>query len=540
VNTPPRPVPVVRRELLLPAVIVFVLVWAGASLMRPGFWVLDESVLYMQGTSLLSSLRLPPPLLLPGVSEGERPDPRFAPVPFHYGRVEDGLVYAQYSPALALTSLPFRALFGHAGTFAVPALGAALCWLLLASSFLGNGFGRLQAFVLPVAGAPVLFYGMTFWSHTLASGLVLGAVALTLSGRRCALPVLLISAAALFREEALPFLAFPLLLGKGSPWKKLALLSVAALALLTVSRLLTGSWLGTHFQASGTEQDLYGHAGMGWGEARWFVLCQALLTFMPGIPGWANLAGGVLLTVLWATAAFSGRGRAGPAASTAGLALAAVALTVALWRGFRLLDVLYYLKSPLLIFPALWLVRPRGRSPLIPAGILVLMLFLMGPMHAEDLAWGSRLTMLPLLVLLLSAAPASPRKNWAVIGVGILGCLVSIGFLARKRALSDDLVTLAVREGGAVIVTDWLLAGEFAAEMEKGVPVVFTPFAEDFAEASTWLQDFQPVAVSRIEDLGTQMQLFRDLGFSPSIAGVVEFDPALRVAVVNLSGTGEP
>ena len=528
-----------RRDLLLPALLVFLAVWTGAALMRPGFWVLDESVRYMQGTSLLSSLRLPPPLLIPGGSVGEALDPRLAPVPFHYGRVENGLVYAQYSPALALTSVPFRALLGHAGTFVVPALGSAFCWLLLASSFMRNGFRRLQAFLLPIAGAPLIFYGMTFWSHTLASGLVLAAVVTTLSWRRFALPVLLISAAALFREEALPFLAFPLLLGEGTPRRKLSLLAVTGLAFLAASRLLTGSWLGTHLSASGAEQDLYGHSGMGWAEARLFVIHRSLVTSMPGIPTWAGAAGGILLAGLWVVAVF-GRGRVRSAAAAAGLVLVAASFAAAAFRGFRLLDTLYCLKSPLIIFPALWLARPGGRSALIPSGILLLTLFMMAPMHAEDLAWGSRLIMMPLLALLLHAVPVSPRRTWAVVGVGILACGVSVGFLARKRALSEDLVTLATGEGGAVIVTDWLLAGEFAGEMEKGVPVAFTPLAADFAEAADRLRDLRPVAVSRIEDLEAQMPLFRDLGFQPLIAGVVEFDPALRVAVVNLSGTGEP
>jgi hypothetical protein len=529
-----------RRDLLLPALLVFLAVWTGAALMQPGFWVLDESVRYMQGTSLLSSLRLPPPLLIPGGEGAEGLDPRLAPVPFHYGRVENGLVYAQYSPALALTSVPFRALLGgHAGTFVVPALGSALCWLLLASSFMHNGFGRMQAFLLPIAGAPLIFYGMTFWSHTLASGLVLAAVVTTIAGRRFALPVLLISAAALFREEALPFLAFPLLLGEGTPRRKLSILTVTGLAFLAASRLLTGSWLGTHLSASGAEQDLYGHSGMGWIEARLFVIKRALLTTMPGIPIPAGAAGGILLAGLWAVAAF-GLGRAASTAAAAGLALVAASLAAAAFRGFRLLDTLYCLKSPLIIFPALWLVRPRGRSALILSGILLLMLLIMAPMHAEDLAWGSRLIMMPLLALLLSAVPVSPRRTWAVVGVGILSCGVSVGFLARKRALSDELAMLAAGEGGAVIVTDWLLTGEFAGEMEKGLPVAFTPLAADFAEAADLLRDLRPVAVSRVEDLGAQMQLFRDLGFQPLIAGVVEFDPALRVAVVNLSGTGAP
>lgn len=507
--------------------------------MPSGFWVLDESVRYMQGTSLLTSPELPPSVLLPAVA-GEEMDPYLAPVPFHYGFVEGGRVFAQYSPLLALVSVPFRAVAGRVGMYAVPAMGTALFWMILASCFLGSGFTRTQALLLPLTGTSLLFYGMTFWSHSIAAALVVAAVSLTMLHRGTAVAVLLISVAALFREEALPFLAFPLLLGEASPRRKLLLLGASGLGLLALTRLLTGSWAGTHLQASGMEQDLYGHSGSGYLAARPFVFVRTMLSFMPGIPMWGNVAGGISLIGLWTISAFSRRKTLGEAATVIGLAMATAALLAAAIRGFRLLDTLYFLKNPLVVMPALWLAVPRGRQALLSLAVLLLMLAVMGPMHSEDLAWGSRLTMLPLLALLPALKPLSGRRTWAVIAVGVLACAVSTGFLQRKRSVSSDLNALVSSEGGAVIVTSWLLAGEFAVRMEEGVPVAFTPTATDFALAVGSLGPLEPVIVSRFEDIEGQMELFREIGIAPSIGGVVEFDPALRVAVMTFSAAGQP
>ena len=210
--------------------------------------------------------------------------------------------------------------------FVVPALGAALCWMILASCFMRNGFTRPQALLLPLTGTSLLFYAMTFWSHSVAAALVLAAVSLTMLRRGTGMAVLMISVAALFREEALPFLAFPLLLGEASLRRKVLLLAASALCLLVATRLLTGSWAGTHLQASGSEQDLYGHAGSGYLAARPFVLTRTLFTFMPGIPGWANVAGGISLIGLWSVSAFSRRKALGAAATIIGLAMVTAAL----------------------------------------------------------------------------------------------------------------------------------------------------------------------------------------------------------------------
>jgi len=122
----------------------------------------------------------------------------------------------------------------------------------------------------------------------------------------------------------------------------------------------------------------------------------------------------------------------------------------------------------------------------------------------------------------------------------LLACSVSTGFLLRKRSLSADLNHIVSGEGGAVIVTSWLLAGEFAVEMEEGTPVAFTSTAADFALAVASLGSLEPVTVSRLEDIQGQMVIFREMGLDPSISGIVEFDPGLRVAAMTFSTAGQP
>ncbi len=507
-------------------------------LLPRGFWVLDESIRYLQMSSLSESFTLPPPHPFPGGELLDEPAPAVAPLPYHYGRLgEDGLIYSQYSPILALLSLPF-ADAARIGVYIVPAAGFAAFWLILFLILQSNGLSRADSFLLPLLGTPLLFYGLTFWSHAPAAALVLGAVLATLRGRRSWVPYVLLTAAVLLREEALPLFAIPLLLGRASPRKKVLLLLASASVILLSTRLLTGAWLGTHIQASGVEQDLYGHGDMGYLQARIYVVFMSLVTFLPGVPIWVNAAGGILLFGLWGMAV-RGPARFRGAAFYLGLALAGAALSVSILRGFRLFDSFHYLKNPLVVFPALWLVRPKGRLPLILIGILMALMIVMGPMHSEDLAWGSRLTMLPIMSMLVMIEPASRRRTNAVLAAGVLACCAAVGFLGARRGASERLVDHAISGSDAVVITNWMLTGEFAREEAAGMPVYFTSSTADFVAVMSAMDGMEPVVISRLQDIQGQTAAFESAGFDAFISQVVEYDPVLSVAILRSRESAE-
>lgn len=518
------------------------LVIAVSLLLPTGFWVLDESFRYLQMSSLAESFELPPAIRLPGASLAGEQALQTAPVPYHYGRMEGGRVFSQYSPALALLSLP-AAEAARIGIYLVPAAGFSAFWLLLFMALRRNGFGRIESGLLPLLGTPLLFYGLSFWAHAPAAALVLAAVLSTVrKGGRSWVPYAVLTAAVLLREEALPMFAVPLLLGRASPGRKAFLLLASAVLILTFTKVLTGAWLGTHIQASGAEQALYGHHGMGYLPARVYVVFMSLLTFFPGAPVWVNAAGGVLLFGLWGVV-LRGSARSRGKALFIGLVICTAALAAAVFRGFRLMDSLYFLKNPLVICPALWLVRPNAHSlrlPLVLLGVLLAMEAFMSPMHVEDLAWGSRLTMLPIISMLVMMGPDTRRRTYAVLAAGLLSCVVSVGFLATKRSTSAELIGHAVMEGDAIIVTNWMLTGEFAREMEAGMPVFFTSSTSEFAGIMDSLGDLRPVVVSLLEDIPGQLAAFERAGFDASVSRVVEFDPSLRVAILRSDQRGPP
>jgi hypothetical protein len=200
-----------------------------------------------------------------------------------------------------------------------------------------------------------------------------------------------------------------------------------------------------------------------------------------------------------------------------------------LCRGLPLFD-LFALKHPLVFFPILWLVRPGDWG--IPLCMLLLLLLAAGPMHVEDLAWGTRLLIVPFLLAAARALPARGRVLPVAV-TGLVCVLVSLLLLSAKRQRSADLVELAASNGGAVVTTSWLLPGEFAGLQAAGTPVVMADRSGDYLDALDRLSGLDPVVVCLERDLGTTLAVTGDRMREPSIEGVIHFDPAMRVAVIS-------
>ncbi len=514
-----------RRFTAAAAVLLFLVV--SVVLMPSGFWVIDEAGRYLQTVSLSRSIELPPEIGYPGAfllgdSAGE-----LRPLPYHYGYMSGGRLFSQYSPLMAFITLPLFLLVGRPGMFFLPVVGAAVLWIMLSKVARRSGFSAWSAALLPAACTPLLFYGSTIWSHNAAIALGLGAWIASGNGRTtCSL--LLALGASLLRVEML--VLFPFLLmrgGKNGLTRRLVLSALCMAVFIAASRLLTGEWIGSHLLASGSEQDLYGHASMSLLGAKLFVFSRSLLFVLPGVSPGLNVAAGTTLWLLWFLS--FRKGKPGRIAFFLGLAICVAAIWSAVSRDFRLLD-LFTMKHPLLVFPALWLVKPREWK--VPSAMILILLLAAGPMHVEDLAWGIRLLMLPLFMLVLRAEPMRGRMP-GVLLAGSLCIVLAMGSLWTKRQRSEELVNLTEAAGSAVICTSWLLPGEFAELQAEGIPVVMADRSGDFLLALDLMSGLDPVVVCLERDIATTLTVLSGAGYEPGIRGVISFDPLLGAAVVN-------
>ncbi len=521
------------RRLGAPVLLAAVL-WAVASLSPGGFWIMDEAYAFLQVEALSARFELPPAVPFPGAEALGPEAPSLRPLPHHYGFVRDGRLFAQYSPLFPLLTTPLYGLFGRPGLFLLP---AASCMVLLAALSrirARAGTDREGPGLLLLVGTPLLFYSQVFWSHLPAMALCALAWLAVSEGRGRVLPLALVFAAGLMREECLVFV--PLLLVHGwrrRPWAPVAAAAACALAFLGLQKLLTGEWLGTHLAASGTEQGLYGFAGTGIVWRKLFVLRTCLLSCLPGEPVLLQVVAGLGLWAVWAVS--RGDSRRARAVSAAGLWISAALAVLPALRGFPLLSLLE-LKHPLVTLPVLWLAGRPGRDWIAPAAALAALLAVMDPMHAQDVAWGSRLLLPPLVMLAAVAVRPLRRAAPAVLPLLVVSA-VSVGFLEVKRLRSERLVEETGRLGGAVIATSWELPGEFASLQAAGTPVVLADSTAELATALDAFDGLSPVIVSPLRDIGAVRSAAAAAGHATAPVFSVSFDPALEAVVLGVLPT---
>ncbi|MDM7993165.1 MAG: hypothetical protein QUS11_07615 [Candidatus Fermentibacter sp.] len=498
------------------------------------FWIMDEAFNYLVAEGVYRDpLDLPPAVAYPGSELLGANAESLRPLPHHYGWFSDGTLRSQYSPALGLLALPFRALAGPAGYRLLSAASLGALVLLAGGLLRKKGFSEGSAAALIIAGTPFLFYSQTFWGHLPAMALCAGAWAAYRRGSTI-LPALLLLAACLLREECLllvPLLALP---GQGRRIvARFAAPAAVALGFLALQRLLTGNWLGAHFSASGSEVALYGFVDTGLLARKLFVLRASLLSCLPSAGTAVSAIAGLALWALWAIS--RGDSRRSLVLTWTGAALSAAFSLIPLLSGVGLFSLLE-LKHPLVTFPALWAARRPSRGWIAPAAVLLATLLYMDPMHALDVAWGMRLLFPALLMLVLSSAGPGAGAR-AAIASGIAITAVSLAFLAVKRDRSADLVSAASSHGGAVIATSWELPGEFALLQDEGIPVVFADSTAEFAFALGALAPLDPVVVCPSDGAGMAIEVAGMAGVPLSPVAAVRFDPLLEAVVL---GTAEP
>lgn len=513
------------------AALIALSAWAFSMLLPESFWIMDEAFNYLSVEALHADpFTIPPAIAYPGSEAAGDAAESLRPLPHHYGFMRDGMLYSQYTPSLAIASLPFRAIAGRSGTMLLPALSLGAIVLLLGRMLRERGFDGRTAVAVLLAGTPLLFYSQTIWGHLPAIALCAGAWAAHRRGST-ALPALLLLPACLLREECLlfvPLLAFRR--GWGRAASGAAAAALVAAAFLVLQRLATGSWIGTHLQASGTEADLYGFASAGFIERKVFVLRTALLSCLPGAGQTASALAGLMLWATWAMSRDDSR--RSMVLTAAGCVFAALAALLPAFGGFALFS-LFELKHPLVIFPAMWLAGRPGRGWMAPAAVFGAVLMAMEPMHVLDAAWGMRL-LIPAGLMFVAVSARPGRKAWAALAAGAVITCVSLGFLVSRRSRSASLVQAAEEHGGAVIATSWELPGEFARLQSEGTPVLFADSALEFAAALEALSGLDPVVVSPAEDVPTAVGVAGRLGWRLVPVFSVRFDPSLEAVVLDV------
>jgi hypothetical protein len=507
-----------QRTRHLVYLVFFVAVWLAV----PGtHLVMDEGYRLMQTCSLNKSVSFPVYISYPGAELlGTSLAEEVRPLPAHYGSFTENGLTCLYSPALALVSSCF-----HQGYFSLfPLLSGYFLWLFVSKKLQQAGFSRLSAELIPLAGTPLLFYSLGFWSYPLCILLVFLAVK-TAENSRPVIAYLLIALAALFRiDYSIAFLLVMLRLN--CSWIKRLLYALPALVILFAGNwvLSGGEYLGTHVLASAGEQTLYGNTNMPLLIQKLSAAGKAFFPMLPGKTGTAWFIPGVMLWLVWGLA--FREDKLGSIATCTGLALCLSAVVVWAVNGFAFLDG-FSMKHPLMVFPVLWLlsvdtVRKSWRE-LVVLALLVLLLL---PMHTDGPEWGIRHTFLPLFLMMWNMKPQK-RKVLPVVSFGILITGSALLFLGINRSRVENISTLSEASGNAVITTNWIIPGWLTDNMSNNTPVVYTSTGYQLAESMLLLKNNNPVVVCLHRDAANTVLILEELGYTCSVKGEVAFGSSL-------------
>jgi hypothetical protein len=472
------------------------------------FWITDGGNRYIQVQSF--ARQGSPEIAWP--ARHLDPELRFFPWAGHHFQRVGGRVVSYYLPYFALLSLPGYRLAGAAGLYLLP-LAAAIATLMLFPLLLeeaGLAAARAPATLVLGLATPLLFYGMTFWEHSLAILPALAAVILLLrAGRlertREALGAgLLLALSTVLREEGyvLTLALLAAFLWTYRAPRLGAALAVTWLAVMTpvwwLQHRLFGAALGIHAAAYGALAapargagagagglgELGGQLGAKLGDFAFF-----LLRFHPDprVSGW--------LAVPFALVCVAGlrRRRTGVLdLCLLGLATAAAAVFVVLLAGDPrgVFDTLFTQgllpHTPLLLLALLGLrgqlAGPERPGRFLAGGCTLFAVLVVLPLNRADVGilWGPRhfLALYPLLVSLSLLALRDLRRSaerpvhrralallaaaLALLGVAVEG--QGLRLLALKKSGSERMLEAVRATPGHAVVTDaYWLTEELAA-----------------------------------------------------------------------------
>ena len=475
------------------------------------FYSPDEGAKYLQMQGTGSNPFRPCRLFYPGI--GKDPDMFYYPA-----RVEmamgiahiypfadaDGQVHTNWLPWFPFASKPFFAWLGPKGLHLIPLLaGLFALWLTGAVAGILDPGARRPTLLAFALASPILFYCVTFWEHTLALTLQLGALfcarpgaategRAAFLGRRMAAAAMLLGAIAL-RREALFFaaaLAASLALLDGRAALRLLLrcripLLAAALAGLLLL-LVPPPWLlpdRTGIDVVTTVRrfflpEMWRHAPVHFFDV--FFLLNEVDSPLPAVLRWTGQFG---LLICLANYLHPRARRPGPFAAGTLLVLLPAAFMAFTATRYRALNS-FILSAPFVLFALLPDPAPGPRSAaerFVRTAALFLAVFYVGgtlPSHRGHggLEWGSRYAMV--LFSLLTAIGAVNARRWlnspaargwpgacmrgVVLGALLTGSLSVIRGLRELRATHLALASieqaLSAKPGPIVTAFLWMAA----------------------------------------------------------------------------------
>ncbi|MBP7687999.1 MAG: hypothetical protein KA765_08830, partial [Thermoflexales bacterium] len=168
-----------RAQVMAGGVVCVYLLCLLALPAQPVFWSPDEGGKYLTLQQIAATGEWSRPLPYPAAPI----DPLLQHVPLLYWLRVNDAIYSWWPTWFpALSSLPYQ-LLGVRGLFLIPMVSALLIGLsvytLVASISQRAALGAVFAVLL---ASPVWFYGLTYWEHTLHSGLILLGFAAALRG----------------------------------------------------------------------------------------------------------------------------------------------------------------------------------------------------------------------------------------------------------------------------------------------------------------------------------------------------------------------
>jgi hypothetical protein len=475
-------------------------------------WSPDEGAKLLQVQNLrLIDQRFAYDIAYPG--RALDPELRFAqPNPQGLLRVRDSALYFQRLPVFPLLVLPLFQWFGLYGLYLAPAIGGAAS-VALALQLVEPCDRRVAMWPLIAFGSPILIYAITFWEHTLATGLGLFAAWLALRlgdtvGKPAAHKVLgwaavglLLAAGAYLRLELLIFglalLAAYWLLAPadrlGPLWAG-AMLAVLMLPYVPLHQIMFGQ--------SVADNALYlFYPFLYLREANWRVLPDLLIgpwTDGAVYPGWSGTvwAGAAVLVMVCGFVPHA-RGAA-RVLWTSGIVISTVAATMFLFSSAD------YRSIHGLLFAAPWALLGMSRAREIwqrggrrarvvvlttllgLAGYLVGIVVLRASSPHGGLEWGARfaLTFYPLLALI--AAWDLGRYRHTVVTAALIGVLMLLGpafqlrgvlTIYREKQTNVALYQALTALPESNVVTDlwWMPLNTAPLAAQKAVFVAATP-----------------------------------------------------------------
>jgi hypothetical protein len=509
------------KGLFLPGVLAAFLVVSVMLLPIDSFWCMDEANRFLQTHALtLKGAAIPPALPYPGGESLANPElhQRLRPLPAQYGFIRNSRLYSQYNPLPALMAAPFYALLGQRGIYLPPLLGGIALTLVLAALLKKSGISRRNRLLLAFFCTPIPFYSLTFFSHSIA--LVLGLLSLIMLRKGLTVTAFIPGVLAVsMRPEMI--LAFPLVLlfqGKPPRFNRIALgFIISATLFLLIQKGLTGNWLGTHLAGSFAQSHIYGTVPA-WLPSRLYILRRGFVNAMPGYGVWGLLLGGTLWG-LWGLSLARRDKPSGTAAALAGLGLSLIPLAAFFIRGLSSTDTMD-VQNPLVVFPLLWLARPPGKALGLAGALLLAMLLVMSPMHAEDVSWGLRHGLFLFLLLCLFSRKHPPRRLvQGVMAVGVLATITSLSLLSAKRNRGAELTGMLLEAGAPVITTSWEQPQELAPLIVRGTPVLHASTTHDLLAALHTFGHREPLVMVRRESVGLLFAVVEAAGMHHTFTG---------------------